>query len=211
VTARAKEQVMVRGARMSRWIAIGMAAAWLAAGCAPKAEDTKVAASDSTVKAAETVPDNAAKDTTRAPTGDPAKLGTLPVKPKTPPPHIEVQHVLIAFEGTIPHKNITRSKEDAEKLAADVLDRARKGQDFDSLVQKYTDDQFPGTYDLANTGVTADKSKPEYPRGPGGMVSGFSDVAFRLSVGNVDVAPYQPDKDKPGYSPYGWHIIKRLK
>src|SRR5216684_9379311 len=202
---------MVRGARMGRWMAIGIAAGWLATGCAPKAEDTKVAAGDSTVKAAAVVPESTAKDTTKAPMGDPAKLGTLPVKPKTPPPHIEVQHVLVAFAGTIPNKPITRSREAAEKLAADVLDRARKGEDFDTLVQKYTDDQFPGTYDLANFGVTADKAKPEYPRGPGGMVSGFSDVAFRLSVGNVEVAPYQPDKDMPVFSPYGWHIIKRLK
>jgi len=200
---------MVRGARTSAWMAIGLVAAWLAAGCAPKAQDTTVSAGDSTVKAAATVPDSAAKDTMKSPTGDPAKLGTLPVKPKTPPAHIEVQHVLIGFQGTIPGKTITRTQAEAEKLANEILDRARRGEDFDSLVQKYTDDQFPGTYDLANNGVTPDKSKQEYPRG--GMVKGFSDVAFSLSVGNIGMASYQPDKTKDGLSPFGWHIIKRLK
>ena len=200
---------MVRGARMAQRAMIGVALLWLAAGCAPKSEETKVSAGDSTVKAQATAPDSAKKDTTKAPAGDPAKLGTLPVKPKTPPPHIEVQHVLIGFQGTIPGKTITRTKDEAEKLANEVLDRARKGEDFDSLVQKYTDDQFPGTYDLSNNGVTPDKSKGEFGRT--GMVKGFSDVAFSLSVGNVGMASYQPDKEKDGVSPYGWHIIKRLK
>jgi hypothetical protein len=179
------------------------------AGCAPKSEDTKVAAADSTVKPALAAPESAATDSAKAPTGDPAKLGTLPVKPATAPPHIEVQHVLIGFMGTIPQKTITRSQDDAEKLAKDVLDRARKGQNFDTLVQQYTDDQFPGVYDMSNNGVAPDKAKGEFPRN--GMVSGFSDIAFSLSPGNVDVSPYQPDKTKPHYSPFGWHIIKRIK
>jgi parvulin-like peptidyl-prolyl isomerase len=38
------------------------------------------------------------------------------------------------------------------------------------------------------------------------MVKGFSDVSFSLSPGNIDVARYDPKT-----SPYGWHIIKRLK
>jgi hypothetical protein len=194
--------------KLAAWSVAVLVVAWLGAGCAPKADESKGAASDSTVKST-SASDSAAADSTKAPTGDPAKLGTLPVKPKTAPDHIEVQHVLIGFQGTIPGKTITRTQAEAEKLAKDVLDRARKGENFDTLVQQSTDDQFPGVYDLANKGVTPDKSKQEYPRD--GMVAGFSDIAFSLSPGNVDVAAYQPDKAKPGYSPFGWHIIKRLK
>jgi hypothetical protein len=183
--------------------------AFIGAGCAPKADEGKGAASDSTVKSQAAAPESTAGGATQAPVGDPAKIGTLPVKPKVAPDHIEVQHVLVGFQGTIPGKTITRTKDEAEKLAKDVLDRARKGENFDTLVQTDTDDQFPGVYDLANNGVTPDKSKQEYPRS--GMVAGFSDIAFSLSPGNVDVAPYQPDKTKPGFSPFGWHIIKRLK
>jgi len=175
--------------------------AWLAQGCAPKAEETSDKASDSTVAA---TPAPAAAPAETAKVTDPAALGTMPVAPNPPAEHIEVQHVLIGFQGTIPGKTVTRTMAEAEKLANEVLAKARKGEKMDDLVQKYTDDQFPGVYDLANNGVTPDKSKQEFPRS--GMVKGFSDAAFGLSVGNVGIANYDPKT-----SPFGWHIIKRLK
>src|SRR5580765_4196852 len=70
--------------------------------------------------------------------------GTMPVKPAIAPAHIEVQHILIGFVGSVPGKNITRTKEEAMKLAHEILDKARKGANFDSLVAKYTDDNPPG-------------------------------------------------------------------
>ena len=77
--------------------------AWLAQGCAPKAEETTGKASDSTVAATTTpAPAETAKTT------DPAALGTMPVAPNPAPDHIEVQHVLIGFQGTVPGKPITR-------------------------------------------------------------------------------------------------------
>jgi len=177
--------------------------AWLAQGCAPKAEETAGKASDSTVAATPT-PAPAAAPAESAKATDTAALGTMPVAPNPPAEHIEVQHILIGFQGTIPGKTVTRTRAEAEKLANEVLEKARKGGAMDDLVQKYTDDQYPGVYDLANNGVTPDKAKQEYPRS--GMVKGFSDVAFGLSVGNVGIANYDPK-----ISPFGWHIIKRLK
>lgn len=165
------------------------------AGCAPKgpsAEDVAKATADS-IAAAQATADSLAKA---------AAGNTMPVAPATPPDHIEVQHVLIGFAGKIPGKNVTRSQAEAETLAAEILERARKGEDFDQLVQKYTDDQWPGFYGLANTGITPGEG--EFPRD--GMVKGFSDVAFSLSPGNIDVAKYDQK-----LSPYGWHIIKRTK
>lgn len=128
--------------------------------------------------------------------------GTLPVKPETAPEHIQVQHILIGFKGSVPGKDITLSKEDAGKLAHKLLQELRDGADFDEYVKKYTNDSPPGIYGMSNNGVTP--AQGEYPRG--GMVPAFGNVGFVLSVGNIDVAEYDAKA-----SPYGWHIIKRIK
>ena len=39
-----------------------------------------------------------------------------------------------------------------------------------------------------------------------GMVPAFGNVGFAVSPGNIGSADYDP-----AASPYGWHIIKRLK
>ncbi len=125
------------------------------------------------------------------------------------PEFITVQHILVAFEGTIPDKNIPRSREEAESLANELLQRARAGEDFDALVQEYTDDEHPGIYQMANfwsppdmtPEATADKV---FPRSL--MVPAFGDTGFPLAVGDIGMAGYDADASK-----YGWHIIKRLK
>lgn len=38
------------------------------------------------------------------------------------------------------------------------------------------------------------------------MVRGFGDVAYRLRVGEIGVAPWDATA-----SPFGWHIIKRVQ
>ena len=131
-----------------------------------------------------------------------------PAAPEAPkaasagPEHVVVQHILIGFAGSVPGKNITRTTEEARKLAEELLARARKGEDFDALVKQYTDDAAPGIYGMANTGVRPGTA--ETPRT--GMVKGFGDASFSLAVGEVGMAPYDPKA-----SPYGWHVIKRLK
>ena len=164
-------------------------------GCAKKAEQSATT-TDSTLSA--TPPAEPAPDTTSS------AQSTMPQKPATPPEHVLVQHILIGFQGSIPNKPIARSRADAEKLANEVLAKARAGENFDGLVQAHTDDQFPGVYALANNGVAKDPSKQEYGRDE--MVAGFGDVAFDLSPGNVGMSPYDAKK-----SPFGWHIIKRLQ
>jgi hypothetical protein len=190
--------------RRSPLFVSGFAAAFglmVLAGCGQKTEQSSTRATDSTVTAAPPATTTPAKaDTSRGATAS----NTMPVTPAMPPDHIEVQHVLIGFQGSIPGKTVTRTKAEAEKLAQDVLTRARNGESMDALVQQYTDDQYPGVYDLANDGVTPDLAKSEYKRS--GMVKGFSDAAFSLSVGNVGISNYDPKN-----SPFGWHIIKRLK
>src|SRR5207247_1049998 len=102
MSARAKEDRMLRRWSLPAAVMAAIAVAWFGAGCAPKSEETKVTVSDSTVQSTTTVKESTAVDTSKAPTGDPAKLGTLPVKPKIAPAHVQVEHVLIGFSGTIP-------------------------------------------------------------------------------------------------------------
>jgi parvulin-like peptidyl-prolyl isomerase len=126
----------------------------------------------------------------------------MPVKPETPPQHVQVQHILIGFTGSVPGKAITRSKEEAKTLAYQILARARNGEDFDELVKQYTDDSPPGIYGMSEKGLQPGPG--EYPRD--GMVAAFGNVGFNISVGNIGIADYDPQT-----SPFGYHIIKRLK
>jgi len=64
--------------------------------------------------------------------------------------------VLISFKGT--RTAATRTKEEAEKLANEILKRAQSGEDFGALVKEFTDDPSgktttpPGTYSMLNHG-----------------------------------------------------------
>ena len=123
-------------------------------------------------------------------------------KPAAEPDRIEVQHILIAFTGTLPGKPIQRSQQEAKALAYDILARAKKGEDYDALVKQYTDDSAPGIYGMSNLGMPP--LQGEYPRDK--MVRAFGDVGFKLKVGEIAVADYDPKT-----SPFGYHIIKRVK
>jgi Xaa-Pro aminopeptidase len=127
-----------------------------------------------------------------------------PRKPAREPDRVAVQHILIAFKGSIPEAKVIRTSEEAQVLAVELLERIKKGEDFDALVKKYTDDEYPGIYRMSNIGLGPDKEKKEYPRA--GMVRSFGDVSFSLPVGGVGLAVYDPQRSK-----YGWHIIKRLE
>lgn len=130
--------------------------------------------------------------------------GTMPVKPKVNPQHIQVQHILIGFKGSVRGKDITRTKDEAKALAYQILEEARKGTDFNLLVEKFTDDSPPGIYGMSNFGVPPNAEASEYGRS--NMVPAFGNVGFAISPGNIDIADYDQKA-----SPYGWHIIKRLK
>ena len=117
------------------------------------------------------------------------------------PDRIQVQHILIGFQGSVPGKRITRSKDEAKTLAYDLLKQAQEGTEFDDLVRRYTDDSPPGIYGMTNRGVSPGRG--EYARD--GMVPAFGNTGFPLSVGGIGIADYDPRA-----SPYGWHIVKRI-
>jgi hypothetical protein len=125
----------------------------------------------------------------------------MPAKLADPEPdHILVAHVLVSFAGT--RTKATRTQAAAEKLAYEVLGRARKGEDFNKLIKDISDDPGEGVYGLANHRVSP--AGNEYERR--GMVPAFGDVGFKLEVGAIGMSTFDVQK-----SPYGWHIIKRLK
>lgn len=131
------------------------------------------------------------------PAGDPiaalhADAAALAAKPEHGADEVEVQHILIGFQGA-PGIRATRSKEEAERFAGELLLRIQAGEDFSELVREYTDDSAPGIYTITK----ANRSQ---------MVPGFGDVSWKLEVGEVGVSPWDAKK-----SPYGWHIIKRLR
>ncbi len=123
---------------------------------------------------------------------------------KKEPDNVTVQHILIAFKGSIPKEDLIRNRNKAELLAKEIFERAKNGEDFDALVKEYTDDQHPGIYKMSNIGIDPDKSKDEYSRAR--MVKAFGDVSFKLQVNDIGLAEYDPEASK-----YGWHIIKRIE
>lgn len=133
------------------------------------------------------------------------------------PERITVQHILVGFQGSVPGKEIPRTKDESQELAQKLLKRARDGEDFAMLVQEFTNDQSPGIYAMSNfvvpPGSNAETPSPTtpqdateqvYPRA--GMVRAFGDVGFSLEPGQIGTTEYHST-----YSPYGWHIIKRVK
>jgi hypothetical protein len=137
-----------------------------------------------------------------APPNQAGPVGSLPT-PKEG--FVKVQHILVGFSGSVQGKEITRTREEAEKLTAELVEKAKSGADFDQLVSENTDDAAPGIYVMADLGVDT-KLYPGTAYRRGGMVTGFGDVAFSLNVGEIGVAEYDATK-----SPYGWHIVKRLE
>ncbi len=126
------------------------------------------------------------------------------IQDKAEPEHVTVQHILIAFKGSLPDPKVTRSREDAEKLALQIFERAKAGEDFEAMVKTYTNDSTPGIYKMSNRDVPPDTAKGEFSRTR--MVKAFGDVSFSLEVGGVGLAVYDAATSK-----YGWHIIKRLE
>lgn len=118
-----------------------------------------------------------------------------PTPPAAPPPEeakVAASHVLIQYKGSMRSApTVTRSKEEAKKLAAEVLAKAKKGQDFAGLAKQYSDE--PGAKDRA--GALGKFGK-------GQMVKPFSEAAFALKPGEIS-GLVETD--------FGFHVIKRTE
>jgi hypothetical protein len=146
-----------------------------------------------------TVPGNGAPPP--APEPEPAAAAApeaappAPTPPPAPPPEeakVAASHVLIQYKGSMRSApTITRSKEEAKKLAGEVLAKAKKGQDFAGLAKQYSDE--PGAKDRAG-------SLGKFSKGQ--MVKPFADAAFALKPGEISNV-VETD--------FGFHVIKRTE
>lgn len=109
----------------------------------------------------------------------------------------EVKHVLIgwadlapAYRGQIDPRAAARGKTEADRLAAQILDRVRSGEPIDKLMAQFSED--PGS---AQSG----RSYAVTPDAP--LVPPFKNLSIRL----------QPSEAGLVQSDYGWHIIQRVK
>lgn len=108
------------------------------------------------------------------------------------PMKIRARHIVVAYLGAErASPSIGRTRDQAFLRANEALRRAKSGDDFEGLVAEYSDE--PGA--AARGGDLGEFSR-------GQMVQSFSDAAFALQVGQIsDVVE----------SPFGFHIIERLK
>ena len=122
---------------------------------------------------------------------------------RSEPDHITVDHILIGVK-TAKLPDATRDVAQARQLAYKLLDQIEHGGDWAALKKLYSDDPPPGgPYRMANNG-SEPRDEGEHARGK--MVKGFGDVSFSLKVGEIKMADYDVKT-----SPYGFHIIKRVR
>jgi len=144
-----------------------------------------------------TAPGNGAPPAEPEAAAAPAAEAAPPAPPPAPAPppeeaKVAASHVLIQYKGSMRSApTVTRSKEEAKKLAGEVLAKAKKGQDFAGLAKQYSDE--PGAKDRA--GALGKFGK-------GQMVKPFSDAAFALKPGEIS-GVVETD--------FGFHVIKRTE
>jgi parvulin-like peptidyl-prolyl isomerase len=126
---------------------------------------------------------------------DPLESADILARPAETGP-VMVQHVLIGWQDVPAAKHAQvdpratkRTKTDADKIATDVLAKARGGEDFKGLMKQFSED--PGSKDTGRPyEVTVDAP----------LVEPFKKLSLRLKLGEVGLVK----------SPFGWHIIKRI-
>lgn len=147
------------------------------------------------------------------------QAAALLARPEIDVEEVTVQHCLIAVRNRGPFVDKpSLSHLEAEERAAQLLIRAQRGDDFRLIVLENTYDHIqsetePGVYIMVRPKdmkipppdrPKLDPEKPMYYRDE--MTLWFSMAAWRLQVGEIGVIEKSGEN-----SPYGFHIIKRLK
>jgi len=147
-----------------------------------------------------TAPGNGAPPPEPEPSAAPAEAAPAPTPAPTPAPaptaaedQIGTAHLLVQYKGSErADKGVTRSKEEARKLANEALAKAKKGQDFAALVGQYSDE--PGAKSRGG-------ALPKFGRSSA-FDQTFKDAAFKLKPG--ELSPVVETK-------FGFHVIKRIE
>jgi len=122
---------------------------------------------------------------------DPHDAPARPADPHAGMEMAKASHILIRYAGSMrASADITRSKEDAKKLAEEIAQKAKApGADFTALADQYTEDP---------SGKGRGGSLGTFAKGR--MVPEFDTATFALSAGQVS------DVVETGF---GFHIIHR--
>src|SRR5690606_25140285 len=101
---------------------------------------------------------------------------------------VKASHILIGYDGGQSQPKEPRTKEEAEALANEILEKAKKDPDsFSDLAQEYSED--PGS---ANKGGQYDNITK------GQMVPAFDEYIFSREVGEIGIVE----------TPFGYHVLK---
>ena len=165
---------------------------------------TEAAATKGSTETPSEAPSETATTTSAQPSN---KVATKKPANRTEPDFIVVDHILIAFNGAPRMTGVTRSLAEAKELTDTIVAQLGNDGDWGAMKKQFSDDPGPtgdggGPYEMTNTGA------PELPgaHARNRMVPAFGNVGFALDVGEIDVAPYDAKN-----SPYGYHIIKRVR
>jgi hypothetical protein len=145
---------------------------------------------------------------TPAPTPAPTATNTPPAEPAAPlevestdimsrepvTQAAQVRHILIGWADIAGPRSdrraYDRTKEEADKLALDLLRRVRNGENMQAMMAEYSED--PGS---AATG------EPYPVRPESDFVAEFEALGLRLNVGEAGICKTQ----------FGYHIMKRIQ
>jgi parvulin-like peptidyl-prolyl isomerase len=134
------------------------------------------------------------KRVTTPPPPPPDKLESLAILKRQPATKdAKVKHILVGWAevNAGDPRGKKRTRAELEKLIPEILDRARKGEPFESLMIAFSEDD-----------PNAVKSGDAYPVSPDAqLVQPFIDLSLRLKVGELGVVR----------SEFGMHIIKRVE
>jgi protein-export membrane protein SecD/preprotein translocase SecF subunit len=112
------------------------------------------------------------------------------------PAKATVTHILISYKGAAESGSaITRSKDEAQKLAQDLEARALKKEDFAALVKQYSDDASK----TDNQGTFKDQTIGESDPTKNSFVKEFNDAVVAGKKGEI-IGPVE--------TAYGFHVIR---
>jgi parvulin-like peptidyl-prolyl isomerase len=129
------------------------------------------------------------------PPADPLESAEIMARPPEPG-QVLVRHILISWkDAPVTRKRAPderaqkRTKEDADKLASELLARVNKGEDIVKLMKEFSED--PGSKDSGRT-YPVDEHSP--------LVLPFKKLSMRLKVGEAGLVK----------TDFGWHVVKRV-